>query len=168
VSPQFVRVRGPRSRVEGLDSLILAPYDLSAISRSGAFTVTVDTTGLVGSSVVPPTASLGIRVEARVERVLEGVTVQAIASPGEAEVIADPATIQVRLSGARTVVAGLDPARLRVWVAPEFLQGMAPGEERLVRVQVEGAPALVSAVPGRDRVLVRRAIDQAGVAGGGR
>jgi len=162
VSPVLVRVRGPESRVAGLDSLALAPFDLSEISRSGAFTVPVDTSGLLGASVVPPSATLGIRVEDMVQRVL-GIAVQAIASPGDAEVVAEPSMIQVRLAGARTVVMSLDPAHLRVWVPPELLQGMAPGEERLVRVQVDGVPELVTAVPVTETVTVRRAIDQTGV-----
>ena len=163
VSPQIVRVRGPRSRVEGLDSLPLEAFDLSDVARSGAFTVSVDTTGLLGASVVPTTATIGVRVEDMIERVLDGITVQAIANPGEDEVVADPAVIQIRLVGARTLVTSLDPERLRVWVPPEYVQGMAPGEERVVNVRVEGVPALVTAIPGTDRITVRRAIDQAGL-----
>ena len=162
VSPQLARVRGPRSRIEGLDSLPLVPFDLSDIGRSGAFTVAIDTSGLLGASVVPVTATLGIQVEDLIERVLEGITVQAVANPGEAEVVAEPASIQVRIAGARTLVTSLDPARLRVWVPPELLLGMAPGEERVVNVRVDGVPELVTAVPGSDRVTVRRAIDLAG------
>lgn len=163
VSPQIVRVRGPRSRVEGLDSLRLEAFDLSDVARSGAFTVSVDTTGLLGASVVPTTATIGVRVEDMIERVLDGITVQAIADPGEDQVVADPSVIQVRLVGARTLVTSLDPERLRVWVPPEYVQGLAPGEERVVNVRIEGVPALVTAIPGTDRVTVRRAIDQAGL-----
>lgn len=162
VSPQLIRLRGPESRLAGLDSIPLVPFDLSEISRSGSFTVAVDTSGLLGASVVPPSATLGISVEDMVERVLDGITVQVITDPGEAEVVAEPASIQVRLAGARTVVTALDPARLRVWVPPELLHGMAPGEARLVRVQVDGVPRLVTAVPGTERITVRRAADQAG------
>ncbi|MGB1658391.1 MAG: CdaR family protein, partial [Longimicrobiales bacterium] len=89
-SPQIVRVRGPRSRVEGLDSLRLVAFDLSDVSRSGAFTVEIDTTGLLGASVVPMTATVGVQVEDMVERVLDEITVQAVSNPGEAEVVADP------------------------------------------------------------------------------
>lgn len=163
VSPQIVRVRGPRSRVEGLDSLRLEAFDLSDVARSGAFTVSVDTTGLLGASVVPTTATIGVRVEDMIERVLDGITVQAIADPGEDQVVADPSVIQVRLVGARTLVTSLDPERLRVWVPPEYVQGLAPGEERVVNVRIEGVPALVTAILGTDRVTVRRAIDQAGL-----
>lgn len=160
VSPQLVRLRGPESRVTSLDSVPLEPFDLSEVNRSGAFTVPLDTSGLLGASVVPQTATLDIRVEELVERVLDDITVEAQADPGEAEVVVDPASIQVRLSGARSIVTSLDPERLRVWVPPEMLDGMEPGEERLVRVQIEGVPELVTAVPGTERVTVRRAVDQ--------
>ena len=93
---------------------------------------------------------------------LDDITVEAQADPGEAEVVVDPVSIQVRLSGARSIVTSLDPERLRVWVPPEMLDGMEPGEEHLVRVQIEGVPELVTAVPGTDRVTVRRAMDQPG------
>lgn len=164
VSPQLVRLRGPESRVTSLDSVPLEPFDLSEVNRSGAFTVPVDTSGLLGASVVPQTATLDIRVEELVERVLDDITVEAQADPGEAEVVVDPVSIQVRLSGARSIVTSLDPERLRVWVPPEMLDGMEPGEERLVRVQIEGVPQLVTAVPGTERVTVRRAMDQPGAA----
>lgn len=162
VSPRLVRLRGPESRVTSLDSVPLEPFDLSEVNRSGAFTVPVDTSGLLGTSVVPQTATLDIRVEELVERVLDDIAVEAQADPGEAEVVVDPVSIQVRLSGARSIVTSLDPERLRVWVPPEMLDGMEPGEERLVRVQIEGVPELVTAVPGTDRVTVRRAMDQPG------
>lgn len=160
VSPQLVRVRGPESRVTSLDSVPLEPFDLSSINRSGAFTVPVDTSGLLGASVVPQTATLDIRVEELVERVLDDITVEAQPDPGEADVVVEPASIQVRLSGARSIVTSLDPERLRVWVPPEMLDGMEPGEERLVRVQIDGVPELVTAVPGTERVTVRRAVDR--------
>lgn len=148
-----------------MDSLRLVAFDLSDVSRSGAFTVEIDTTGLLGASVVPMTATVGVQVEDMVERVLDEITVQAVSNPGEAEVVADPSTIQVRLAGARTLVMSVDPERLRAWVPAEYLQGMAPGEERVVNVRIEGVPELVTAIPGNDRITVRRLIDQAGLPG---
>jgi YbbR domain-containing protein len=165
VTPQLVRVRGPTSRLQGLDSIPLAPFDLSDVTGSGAYTVPIDTSGLLGASVVPQSATLRIRVEDMVERVFDQIEVQAFADPGEPDVVLDPPTIEVRLTGARTIVTALDPASLRVWIPPELLRGMAPGEERVVRVQIEGVPPFVTALPETDRVTVRRAIDQAGAPG---
>ncbi len=161
VSPMLVRVRGPESRLTGLDSLPLMPFDLSGVQRSGAFTVAVDTAGLLGSSVVPPLATLGIRVEELVERVLD-VAIEAEVGPGQDPVVVEPTSIDVRLYGARTLVTAFDAARLRARVPPEVLRGMTPGEERVVPVRVEGVPALVTAVAAVERVRVRRAADELG------
>lgn len=165
VSPRLVRVRGPESRLVTLDSIPLVPFDLSEISRSGAYTVPVDTSGLLGASVVPPTATLDVRVEELVERTLDDIPVVAEVDPGQPAVVVEPSTIEVRLAGARSIVTALDPGLLRVWVPPALLQGIEPGEERVVRLQLDGVPALVTAVPGTDRVTVRRAIDGLGGAG---
>ncbi len=159
VTPQFVRVRGPESRILGLDSIPLQSFDLGTVTASGVHTVAVDTSGLAGASVVPQTVTLGVNVEDMVERVLEGLMVRADVTPGEAEMVTDPVTIRLRLSGARTLVTALDPSLLRIWVPPELLQGMAPGEERRVPLLVAGVPDLVTAVPGIEFVMVRRVID---------
>ena len=147
--------------MEGLDSVPLVPFDLSAVQRSGAFTVAIDTIGLLGASVVPPLATLGVRVEDVVERVLS-VSVRADVRLGEEEVVADPGSVQVRLVGGRSRVTALDTDRLVLVVAPELLQGMAAGEERIVPLRLDGVPSGVTAVPLVDRVRVRRAIDEGG------
>ena len=162
VTPRFVRVRGPESRILGLDSIPLQSFDLARVTASGVHTVAVDTSGLAGASVVPQTVNLGITVDDVVARVLDGLIVRADVTPGEAEVVSDPVTIQLRLSGPQTLVTAFDPSLLRVWVPPEFLQGMAPGEERRVRLHVAGVPELVTATLGIESVTVRRVIDLTG------
>ena len=57
VNPRLVRVRGPESRVRGLDSIALQPFDLGRVTDSDIFTVAVDTSGLAGASVVPQTVT---------------------------------------------------------------------------------------------------------------
>ena len=162
VSPRLVRVRGAESRVAALDSVPLLPFDLGRVTGSGVYSVSIDTAGLGGGTVTPVAASLEIRVEDLVERVLDGITIQAEVGPGEADVVVEPAEVRLTISGARTLVTSLNRDALRVWIPPEFLQDMAPGEIRRVRLQVEGVPALVSAVPGTEFIRVRRAIDTVG------
>jgi hypothetical protein len=157
LNPQLVRVRGPASRVEGLDSIPLEPLDLSRVNASGVFEVAVDTTGLGGGRVTPPTATVGVRIEEKVERVLSGVPVLLQAASGDPTLSVDPDTISVTLRGARTLVDAVDPADLGAWVTSELVKGMAAGEERRVPVRVEGVPSLVSAQPVVGAVTVRRA-----------
>jgi YbbR domain-containing protein len=167
LNPRVVRVRGPASRVEGLDSIPLRPMDLARVTGSGVFELPVDTAGLAGVRVLPTSATVGIRVEERVERVLSGVPIIATAGASEASIVFTPNTVEVSLRGARTLVTAVDPEDLRGWVAPESLEGMAPGEERRVTVRVEGVPNLVTAVVRDDLVTVRRAteVDTGGVPG---
>ena len=159
VNTPVARLRGPASRVEGLDSVRLRPLDLSKVTGSGVFEVPVDTTGLSGVRITPLSATLGLRVEDEVERVLPGIPVIAQSDGGQADLVVDPLVVDVTLRGARTLVAAVDPMDLRAWVAPELVRGMARGEERRVPVRLDGVPALVSYSIAQDFVTVRRGPD---------
>ena len=168
LSPSSVRIRGAASRLAGLDSLALVPFDLQSVEQSGSFDVQIDTTGLVGAIVVPATPTLVVRVEDQVVRTLPGLPVRVDAEGIGSEVVVDPAAVAVQLTGARTLVTALDPDLVRISVQPDQLRDMAEGEERRVRVRLEGVPELVTAVPEPDVVTVRRVADQdVGGPGGG-
>ncbi|MDZ7780674.1 MAG: CdaR family protein [Gemmatimonadota bacterium] len=158
-NPQFVRVRGPESRMAGLDSVGLETFDLGTVSQSGVFTVAVDTTGLAGGTAVPSTVSLGVRVERVVERMLPGIVVRVEAGDGDSPLVAEPRTIRVRIAGARSLVTGLDIGQIEASVDPEALRRMAPGEVRRVPVEITGVPERVRADALVDGVEVRRATD---------
>ncbi len=158
-NPQFVRVRGPESRVSGLDSIGLQGFDLGSVRESGVYTVPVDTAGLMGGTAQPGTVSLSIRVEDLVERVLFDVSVAVDAGQGQPELVADPASVQVRITGPRSLVTGFDTGAVRAEVANELLLGMATGEVRRVPIRIEGVPAGLRAEPLVGSVAVRRAAD---------
>ncbi len=155
LNPGMVRVRGARSKVEALDSLPLMPFDLSKVDSSGDFTVPVDTSDLPDVSVRPRSATVTLRVEEEIERVLPAVPVD-LQPATDTPLVVEPAAVRVTLTGARTPVIAVDPRNLKVSVAPESVRGMAPGEERHVPLRVEGVPELVSAVPEQEMVTVRR------------
>ena len=159
VNTPVVRLRGPASRLEGLDSVRLLPLDLSKVSTSGVFEVPVDTAGLSGVRITPTSATLGLRVEDEVERVLTGIPVIAQSDGAEAALVVSPLAVDVTIRGARTLVTAVDPMDLRAWVAPELVRGMTPGEERRVPVRVEGVPELVIYQLAQESVTVRRASD---------
>ena len=159
LNPQVVRVRGPASRVETLDSVRLQPLPLDEVDESGIYEVGVDTTGMGGARVTPMNASLGVRVGARFERALTEVPVQLPSPDDGTELAVEPSTIEVRLVGARTLVTTLDPQELAVTLSSESVQGMVVGEERSVPVLLQGVPELVIARPLPAIVTVRRAAE---------
>lgn len=146
----------------GLDSIRLEPLDLATVRDSDILTLAVDTTGLAGATVSPPNVMIGVRVEPLLERVLDGQLIHADVRGTGPAVTVEPSSVRLRLSGARSLVTAMDVSLLRVSVPPEALVGMVPGEERLVRIAVEGVPALVTARPTTDVVTVRRAGGQQG------
>jgi len=161
LDPESVAVRGPESRLSGLDTIRLEPLDLGRVRDSDLFTLAVDTTGLAGATVVPSSAMVGVRVEPLVERDIEASIHADVRGPGPG-VTVEPASIRLRLSGARTLVVAMDLSLVRVSVPAESLVAMVPGEERLVRLRIDGVPSLVTALPATEVVTVRRAVDQPG------
>jgi YbbR domain-containing protein len=156
VSPATVELRGPQSRLVGLDSVPLVPLDLGRVRDSDIVTLAVDTTGLAGAAVMPREVMVGVRVEPVLERDLPRDVLATEREPGVSLTV-EPASIRVRLSGARTLLIAMDPSLVRVSVPAASLLGLEPGEERLVRLRIDGVPALVTATPSTEVVTVGRA-----------
>jgi hypothetical protein len=156
LTPLVARVRGPAGRLELLDSVRLRALQLHDVTGSGVVEVAVDTTGLAGVHVSPAAATVGIRLEERVERVLTGIPVIAQAGYSRNALSVTPETVDIVLRGARTLLAVVEPVDVRAWVDPERLRDMAPGEERRVPVRVDGVSPLVSMDLSQEMVVVRR------------
>ena len=159
LAPVTARVRGSESQISELDSIRLERFDLATVEKSGVFSVAVDTASLSGASVFPDVVTMGLNVEDDIERILQGFSVQFDAERVGADVTIEPVVVQVRFSGPRSLVNTLDPSLLRVWVSPEDLQGILPGEERRVPLRLEGIPEFVTAVPETSAVTARRAAE---------
>jgi hypothetical protein len=160
MNQEAVLVRGPESRLTGLESLPLEPLDLASIRGSDIFTLVVDTSALGGASVTPPAVMVGVAVESMLEREFEGVVVRADVRGQAFDLIVEPSSVGLVLAGATTLVTAMDPSRLRVAVPEESLAGMVPGEARRVRLQVDGLPPLVTARVSTDVVTVRRVVEE--------
>ena len=160
--PAEVRVRGARSLVSAVDSLPLRMFDLSLAQQSDLHRVPVDTAGVAGLSITPATIVLGVRVEDRMERAFPGLPVEVPGMTIDPTLRIEPTSIGLRVTGASTLVSTLDPAFVRIWVDPESLLNLLPGEERTVAIRVDGIPDLVTAVPATDVVTVRRETDGGG------
>jgi hypothetical protein len=165
VDPTTVVVRGPESRILGLDTVRLVPLELATVRQSGSFSLPVDTTGLRGAVVRPATITVDVQVEPLVERVIDNIPVQADPPEGEPPVAITPSAVQLRLAGASSLVTGVDVEALSVSVDPTALRGLVPGEMRRVRMRVDGVPSLVSAYLSNDIATARRAEAPPGGAG---
>ena len=155
VDPEVVRMSGPASQLEQVDSVSVVPLDLSEVEGAGSRMLEVDTTGLYGLVISPGRVRVEYAVATRVERVLEGVPVVLLSE--EAGMSVDPSSTSVTLRGAPSVVQGVDPGSVRVEVPSGELEGLGPGETRDAAVVVRGVPELADAESGVSEVTVSRA-----------
>jgi YbbR domain-containing protein len=157
-NPADIRVIGPRSRVQRLDSVPLLPVDLSAVSGSGSVTVGVDTSRARGVHVQPALVRVELRVEDRVERVVSGIPV--VLPDGldmdELDVEVRPRTVAVILRGARSVVEAADPRELRLMVDVDGDGIPERGEEASFPLRLVGLPELLGGAIQQNEVVLRR------------
>ena len=158
LTPNLVRVSGPASLVERLDTLDIAPVDLSDVGEQVTLETVVDTAGMGRVTVVSYALTLRVPAEESIERVIEGVpvTVDPVIGSGRFEV--SPEVVQITVRGARSRVSGMEVEFLRAVVPSYAIGDLGVVEERLVPVVVEGVPSYVFVVPGADSVAVRRRI----------
>lgn len=170
LTPVVVRVRGPTSLVERVDSIPTVGPDLSQIEESDVYEVPLDTTGFPGLTFATTTASVGIRLEPAVDSQFEAVPVMIADTTGEvpvSELALDPPLVEVTLRGGRTRVSQARVPDLLAEVDAVYVQTMQPGEVRTVPLRVTGVPDLVEATARPDSVTVRRRGGEEEVEGGG-
>lgn len=155
VMPTTVRLRGPESRVAGIDTIYVEPLDLEEVRESGTFVLPVSKSALSDMIVSVDSATLRVQVEPSEER---SVTLPVSLSDPSIEV--SPDSVDVRLFGARSRVDAMQEHNLRAVVRGEDLADLEPGEERTVQIRLEGVPNLVQAVPSESSVVVRRSTER--------
>ena len=122
LTPNVVRVSGPASLVERLDSLDIVPVALSEIGEPVTMETLLDTAGMDRVTFVPDVLTVRIPAEESIERVLEGVPViiDRVLGGGRIEVFPD--VVQVTVKGARSRVSGMEATFLRA-VVPSYAIG---------------------------------------------
>ncbi len=155
VTPGVVRVRGPARLLEGLDSIPLRTLDLSTVSRSGIIEVAVDTTGMGELLLTPLQASIGVRVENSLERLLPAIPVEVQGFPaGTLEV--QPQAVAVAIRGASSVLSAANLDGIHVRINESEIADLAPGEARRVPLTLVGVPNLLTGSLEVDSVRVVR------------
>lgn len=154
VDPEVVRISGPASQVEQVDSVPIEPLDLSQVSSTGSRQLAVDTTGLYGLVISPAAVRVDYTVDERTERTL--VDVPVVPPVGRSEVQVEPASTSVTVTGGQNVVESVDEGSVWVEIPAGDLPELEPGEEVTVPAEVRGLPPLVQGAAAVDSVTARR------------
>lgn len=151
VAPPTVRLRGPESRVTGVDSVYVEPLDLGSVQESGTVVLPISRSALSDMFVSADSATVRVQVEASAER-----SISLPISAGDGSLEFSTETLDVLLFGPQSQIESLPADALSAVVRSEDVASLEPGEERTVRIRLEGVPELVQAQPAADSVVVRR------------
>ena len=155
LTPNLVRVSGPASFVEQIDTLDVVAVDLSEVDEQATVETAVDTAGMGRVTVIPNVVTVRIPAEESIERSIAGVRVVAAPIFGGRPIEVSPESMEIRVRGARSRVSAMEARFLRAVVPSDAMQNLGEFERRRVPVSVEGVPSYVSVVPGADSVVVR-------------
>ncbi len=144
----FAQVRGPASEIDALQTVFLEPFDLRSVTESGRIEVAVDTTRMAGLDVTPRITTLLVEVATRESRAIGPVPIEIVG--GGNDLVADPATVNITLSGASVVLDRSDPTD----VVPSVFADSS--ETQRLAVEVHGLAPFLDAVAEPDSVTVRK------------
>ena len=150
LQPSRVRISGPESRVESIESIATRPVDLAAEDSAFSLVVPLDTSGLSGVRL----SASRVRVVGEVDRVGQRLVEDVPISLGPG-VETRPRRVDLQLQGPRRTLRELDPQALRVFVAIDSIPARIPPEGTPVPLRVEHLPPGVRAQlePGRVQLL---------------
>lgn len=152
----FAQVRGPASAVDGLETVFLSPFDMSALTGPGRFDVPIDMAGLTGLAVSPSGATITVEAATRESRVLGPVDV--LFAAASEDLVVEPAALDVRISGAAVLLDATDTTGVTVRVSADPTElRLALEEDGEVRVPVEvlGLGRFVEGTAEPDSVTIR-------------
>jgi YbbR domain-containing protein len=153
VQPGRIRVTGPESRLAALDTLYTVPVVLPRTDTTFTLSVPLDTTRLQGLRLSARRIQLTGLVDQMVERSFPDVPISV--GPG---LTLSPSTVDIRVVGPRSVMAGLGADDFRVVLSIDsipqrFPEGGLPVPLRVERLQ-RGVQAELT--PGATRMLPAR------------
>ncbi|MBB4638055.1 YbbR-like domain-containing protein [Longimicrobium terrae] len=150
IIPAEVRVTGRADQVAALNVLSTIAFEIVPDDSTFTREIALDTAALDGLSLSRARVRVSGTVDRRATRAVSPVTVYVPDG-----LVAAPAQVEVRLSGAERALAGVDPARLRAVVVRDSLPAVIPPGGVEARLLIEGAPAgaAVTANPARVRVF---------------
>lgn len=116
VTPPSIQIHGPYSRIRNYSEVLTVPVSLTKLSRNIDITVDLKKFEGFGVKMNPESVTIQVKVERLGERSIIGVPLKTINTPRRREIILEPGSVDIKVSGAISVLTSLLPEDLNVWV----------------------------------------------------
>ncbi len=155
VNPPEVKLIGPREKIVRLTSIKTTAVELEDVKRNTELQLDLELPDIYGLKVIPPQVKALIRVERLGEHEIKRVPLKVINIPRGKEIIVDPLTVDVKISGGISLISKLEADSIKAWV--DFREydmvrrGSAP-----VHVELRKNAEVLQIKPADVRLIVRR------------
>ncbi|MDP8227844.1 MAG: CdaR family protein [Candidatus Electryoneaceae bacterium] len=155
LTPSIVQVSGPQSRMAKVKNIGSVDIEMLDLRRNTTIVLDLISPYDYGVKIIPSTVRALVRVERLGEQLMTGVPVRAINAPSDRVIVLDPATVNVKVTGAVSVLTNMENDDLKVWVDFHELNqkpngGMTVHFESSKRIE-SGLP-----VPSQVKLTIRR------------
>jgi len=155
VNPPEVKLIGPHTNIVKLTSIKTTEVELEDVKRNTELQLDLELPDIYGLKVIPPQVRVLIRVERLGECVITHVPMKVHNIPRGKEVIVDPLTVNVKISGGISRISELEADSIKAWV--DFREyGIVSHGSAPVHVELGENTEVVEIKPTDVRLIVRR------------
>ncbi len=155
IIPSQVMLTGPREKIVRLTSVKTTAVELEDVKRNTELQLDLDLPDIYGLSAFPSQVRVLVRVERLGERKIGRVPVKVINVQRGREIIVDPLTVDVVVSGGVSRISALEADSIKAWVDFRKYDRMK-GNRAAVLVETPDRVDLVKVAPADVRLIVRR------------
>ncbi|MDP8240613.1 MAG: hypothetical protein P9X24_16095 [Candidatus Hatepunaea meridiana] len=156
IKPPEATIIGPRSQVVRLDSLETEAVELGKVKRNTVLDLDIILPANVyGARIIPLQVKALIRVERLGESKINQVPIRVINTPRGREVVIDPVSVDVEVTGGISNISNINADSIRAWV--DFREyNMTKGGRAPVHIETSLNVGVRGITPENVRLIIRR------------
>ena len=155
LNPPTVKLIGPKASLIALKKIDSDSIALLDASRNTILNLNLKSVDILGSRIIPPSVEAIVNIEKLGERKISGIPIEVRNNPRNRDVILEPGTVDVAVSGAITVISGLDADDVKATV--DFKSYNPRRSNRVpVKVDIKEKADLIEIFPKEVRMIVKR------------
>ncbi len=155
VDPDSVLVIGPRRKSISIKKILTSKTEVSDGKRNTEIEIDLVIPSVYGISVEPTKVKALIKIERIGEKEIIGVPIEVRNKPGDRVVLVEPASVDVNISGAISVISKLEKDDLNAWIDYRDYNPRRSNQVP-IRLYIEKEVEVGSLLPENVRLIVRR------------
>ncbi|MBT3231177.1 MAG: YbbR-like domain-containing protein [Calditrichaeota bacterium] len=155
VEPDSVLLRGPRRKIESIKKIQTIKAEISEGKRNTEIELELVLPSAYGATIEPSKVKALLRIERIGEKEIIGVAIEVRNKPRDRIVLVEPASVDVNISGAISIISKLEKDDLDAWIDYRDYNPRRSNQVP-IRLFIEPEVEVGSLLPENVRLIVRR------------